>query len=290
MKTLFWMIAAILLSRAMPSFGTPNSIGDFFTEKTFWQGLQWDSIDDSALARAHGWIPVQGSSNMKGTSKTATVSLLGNEWQAEIEHGKVPVVRLKAKELPKSGCDRLLKEFSSRFGTPLFVDDGIKIKYSNTTFMNMLLLVYQWDIGRTRINGICDAITNQDSENTPVYNWSVLYFPLDGISKLVPDIALKCDEKSHGTDVGEFAMIVNFDSEQVKRPDGTALSEANTFHANDTEIRFDVAAYSEKKDKITVKYFISRVTGELYAQHESQGKLKAFIGHCEKVDHLENKF
>jgi hypothetical protein len=290
MKTLVWMIAAILISTAMPSFGAPNSIGEYFTNTTFWQHLNWHSIDDSPLARAVGWTQIQASPDMKGASKTATVSLLGNEWQAEMKHGKVPLVRLKAKELPKSDCDRLLKELSSRFGTPLFANNGIRIKYSNTTFMNMLLLVYQWDIGGTRINGICDAITNQDSENTPVYNWSILYFPLDGINKLVPDIALKCDEKSHGTDMSEFAMIVNFDSEQVKRPDGTALSEANTFYANDTEIRFDVAAYSEKRDKITVKYFISRVTGELYAQHESQGKLKPFIGHCEKVDHLENKF
>jgi hypothetical protein len=266
-----------------PSLSIPKTIGDYFLDKGFWEHVSWDSIDGSALARADGWTKT-------GASRTTSLLLFGNEWHAEIRHGKVPVVRLETKSLPKSGCDRLLKEFSARFGVPSFAEDGLKTKFSDTKYMKMVWLAYQWDIGGTRINGGCDANIDQDSENMAVYNWSVTYFPLDGISKLVPSIALRCYEKTDNTDSGEIAVIVDFDVDLVKRADGTAFSDPKTFFADDNEIRFDGSVYPNDAPRIIIKYLISRVTGDLHAEYENRGHSKIITGHCEKVDRLENRF
>jgi hypothetical protein len=297
-----FLVSVVLAQVACTAFGSTDTLTELYLRKSYWEKMQWNQAESSKLWTLNGWQPFDGKQDDKNTFvKTREITLFGKDFKSQLafENNKPQFqhfISLFADGVSRNDCERIAKEFTSRFGQPRFSDGTIAFYFSDNNYVKLVNLSYQWDIGSTRINSTCMGSVRTEEDvnvNVPKLTWVTSYSHKSKTALLVPNFLLRCSRQfiflsgSRGSsDAGELIMWVDTNNSLIKNIDHSSISDQKTFFANDNEIKFKIT----RKDTIS-DYTINRITGSLSANvMQGSNDIAKITGKCEKSDKLEKKF
>jgi hypothetical protein len=291
---------AVLAQFSSPSQCATTSIREIYFDKAYWQSTRWDAVESSRLWLLPNWTPHSGEQSPNITYiKEREIDAPDMPLQSSFArfNGSTKFgyfVTLAASKISRIDCGQFLKEYTSRFGEPIVSDGTMAVYVTESVFTKLVFQEYQWDVGPTRIEGLCSGVVTDKTDpdhSFREFTWNAKYSYLADTKKLAPNFALRCSRRLEiqdrdSSDLPGMAMWIDTSHAEVKDADNAALSDANTFSANDSEIRF-----KQTRNKTTWEYTIDRVTGSLIVKPQGGPYPTARIhGNCEKSDRLDRKF
>jgi hypothetical protein len=106
------------------------------------------------------------------------------------------------------------------------------------------------------------------------------------------EVSLSCTRtisytaSGNSSDVDDLVAWVDLFNFRVLNPDLVTISDKDSFHASDNEIRFSMT-----RKGYTMAYTVNRISGSLTASVTENGKNAALItGECKKMEALVRKF
>jgi hypothetical protein len=281
----FWwaVILAFLVTPAPTAHaaGTEYPVAGELSRTEIMQ-INWQHPEASALWKQLG-LPTQAS------VKDQPVTLYGQTFNAVWGGG---VLHLESKDQPT--CEGILPKMKTQFGKPIEDDGSIVIPLSETQNMKMLFLMYQWDVGHTRLGLMCagNASTPALPDSPDKASWSFAIAPIEGgLKTIVPRFALRCTRTVSYTDgtthsASDLAIWVDPTMQHITNPDQSVIADNGSVVTTDSRISFTVT-----REKIKSDYAIDRYTGALTAAITQDNRTAGRIsGNCEKASALNQKF
>jgi hypothetical protein len=261
--------------------------------------MQWSRPETSELWRANGWHDYEGEQDDRRVfTKTRKIPLLGREFTANLAYD-TELTSFRhftsiSAVVPKADCETLANQFISRYGPSGMRDATSAVYFSETNFVRVVSLNFQWDIGPTRISAGCVGVmgSRDERKEDDGFIWSVRYSHLSGTPQQTPTFALRCSRQILFRDetaprgLSDMYVIVDVDGGVMKNLNHSQMSDANSFVHSETEFSFRVTTKTAQTD-----YSINRISGALRATTTLDKKTMANIsGMCEKTDVSRRKF
>lgn len=276
------------------------SIINYYLNPKFWQIIQWDQADKSDLWKSEKWTDL-GTKLDDGRviSKTTTFPIADIELTAKLFHESEQknkkfstVIFCDSNSI---NCEKLIGEFIKKFGAPLINDATVYLlKFSETNWVKMHDVRYQWDIGTTRIDGWILGTNNYDDEQnkTEKQTFSIKFSNIQTTKKMTNKFALRCSRRYEATDINlpardldDLVLWVNPYTNTLSYPNN--LNMGKDIKIGEETIQFTIV-YIQKTE---VQYRIDRISGGLNGNVKVDGKSVAKItGKCEKLEELKPKF
>lgn len=190
-------------------------------------------------------------------------------------------------------CVTLVKQVALRFGEPA-VNDGsfLLAKFSETNYVRVHRMSYQWDLGSTRVNSVCfGSVTPTSSgDKDRGFLLSILFSHQSRLPKLVPQFSLQCTREVDFNDgaapreMDDLLMNVNLYAQHITSAGEEIISRGLV--SGDESIEFSL----DGTEGFVTAYKINRMTGRLRGEVSKDGQFAAYIrGSCEKSA-IEKKF
>lgn len=276
------------------------NLADLYLSKSFWQNVQWGEVSGSQLWKASGWRDYEGEQNASTTfEKTQPLNFSGFKFTANLARLNDPLL-----DFPHfatftgettQGCQTIIKRVSEAFGKPSELDASMAVPLGNNDFHFLVAKNYQWNLGSTRIQGMCfgnasEIGGNRREDETPF--WSLRFGHQSQTRKIEPKILLSCTQTINfdGDDkprpVRDLIVWIDVFSSRASFANHVVYSDKGTFQATESEIRFSATNKDLRTDHV-----INRLSGSLNSILNKNGKRMGRItGTCEKSDVLTRKF
>lgn len=296
----FRLIGAAMLLTGIPHIAGAASPADMYLDADFWQRMEWQEAPSSALWQQEGWAPFEGQQAERLVfTQERSLNLLGQEFTARLGYDRSAVsyeyISALYAEVSRSQCEPQSQALVERFGEPIAHDGTVALPIAENTFMRIIALSYQWDIGDTRLTATCFGFVNQHREvetEDGKFTWSMRYTHRSVTEKIAPKFGLTCTRtltyavSGDSRQVSDLVLWIDLYRSRVLGIDLVVLSDEDSLIATTGDIRFSMT----RKGLLT-DYTINRVTGALTATiSEEDQRVGTLMGKCEKSQALTRKF
>jgi hypothetical protein len=257
-----------------------------------WHAVDWSKPHFLNDAR---WLPrLEPETGSKGdvlthereTSAFGIEKMKLRRWQASSLDAEV-MLSMSTK-VPRSACINSAIAFGNELGQALASNDSSRFYFSETSFIELMNLSWQWTIGTTRVKANCLGVTGSSADKMDEVNLALVFEPTARSAELKPAFLLRCtrslrlasDEETRPLDDFVFWVSQN-PSPKIRSPRLLVIHERDLVAVDDLQISFTI----KNSDAMISRYVIDRVTGQLSGEVIEQSKFFGKLsGACSKID------